>query len=351
MVRTLTLFMLALGSGAGCVDVIGEAGRADVGAVVTDCVVPAPDGVVALGAPVSLELPVGSLWIFGETELTAGGSVGSAAALARDVDDACAGRLELVRDADGAPAPFIPLTAKEQAENAARSDGRRLDLVARGGFVAAGQGTLYYDEILRGPGPFDAEWLGTGVCAVGAADAPCARAPGLVWSGAQPTWGAAGLLGDDGEAYLGACFHAAAFTDLCGVARVDPAAAGDAGAYSFFNAFNGWVNDPHGYTVAFDGPGAVTLAADPQLGGFTAVSANLWDSTLELRTAPAPEGPWSEAGTLVRAVPPDGWFISGGVEHAALRSADGRTLAVSYHTVSATGPSGLHLVTVRVGGE
>jgi hypothetical protein len=50
---------------------------------------------------------------------------------------------------------------------------------------------------------------------------------------------------------------------------------------------------------------------------------------------------------LFDAVGPEDWFIGGGVEHSALGTADGRTIAVTYYT-DVSGPErGLHLVTFR----
>ena len=344
--------------GAGCLVVMDDEtpGRGAPGEVVGDCVVPVPAGVEALGPPVSLELAEGSLWVFGETQLTAPGAAGAtvipnAAALVRSVDDGCAGRLELLRDADGVPAPFAALLPEEEADNAARTDGKRVDVTPRGGFAWQGRGYLYYDKLLRGPGMFDAEWLGTGLCVTAGAGAPCVRQDRLLWEGADAPWGGAGLLGDDGLVYLVACFHAAAFVDLCGVARVAPASAADPGAYRFYNVFNNWVEDPRNYTVAFDGPGSVTPGRSAFLDRYTVVYANIWESTVELRVAPEPWGSWGDARVLFDAVAPDSWFIGGGVEHAALRSADGATLAITYHVVSATGPSGLHLVSYRLRGD
>jgi len=346
--------MLALCFCAGCGVVMDtETSVSRLGTVTGDCVVPVPAGLEALGAPVSLEFAEGSLWIFGETRLTQPNTTGSntipnSAALVRSVNDACTGHLEVLPDANGAPAPFIALTPEEEAENAARTDGKRISVTPRGGLVWQGKGYLYYDVLLLGPGVFDMEWLGTGLCVTPAAGSACARQGALLWSGAQSSWGSSGFVDNDGYVYLIRCFHAAAFEDLCGVTRVMPENMADPEAYRFYNGFNGWVEDPRNFTVAFDGPGAVTLGYNAFLGQYTAISANIWDSSIEMRVAPSPSGPWENSHRLFPAVKPDSWFISGGTEHPALRSADGRILAITYHTTSTTGPSGLHLVSFQL---
>lgn len=203
----------------GCVVDLGEeaplARRA--GEVVGDCVVPVPAAFAGLGAPVSVELAGASLWLWGETQLAAPGPGGetilpNAAAVVRSVEGACGGDLELVVDAAGAPAPFIPLTAEEDEANRTRTDGRRVVLEARGGFGMMGRAYVYYAKLLRGPGLFDEELLGVGLCT---ADAPgatsvCERAtpaidpdePTLMWIGAERSWGATGFVYADGDAYL-----------------------------------------------------------------------------------------------------------------------------------------------------
>ncbi|MCX5859796.1 MAG: DUF4185 domain-containing protein [Proteobacteria bacterium] len=324
-----------------------------LGAVTGDCVVPVPAGLEALGAPVSLEFAEGSLWVFGETSLTQPSATGSdtipnSAALVRSVDDACAGHLEVLHDDNGTPAPFIALTPDEEAENAARTDSKRISLTPCGGLVWQGKGYIYYDVLLLGPGVFDSEWLGTGLCVTPGAGSACVRQGALLWSGAQSSWGSSGFIDNDGYVYLIKCFHAAAFEDLCGVTRVMPEDMADPGAYRYYNGFSGWVEDPGSFTVAFRGPGAVTLGYNAFLGQYTAISANIWDSSIEMRAASSPSGPWANPHRLFYVVKPDSWFISGGMEHPALRSADARTIAITYYTISTKGPSGLHLVSFRL---
>lgn len=132
------------------------------------------------------------------------------------------------------------------------------------------------------------------------------------------------------------------------MARVRPDEAASLAAYRYFNAFGGWVADPSNYTIAVRGPGRAALSYNAYLGAFTAVSASIWDVSVELRRSPAPTGPFAEPEGLVDAIPTDGFFIAGGSEHAALRSVDGRTLAITYFTRSSTRPSGLHLVSYRL---
>ena len=81
----------------------------------------------------------------------------------------------MTRDAAGAPRSLLALSPDELAENTTREDGRQLQLSAHGGFVSDEVGYLYYEHTLVGPGVFDAEVLGTGLCIVQGSGEPCER--------------------------------------------------------------------------------------------------------------------------------------------------------------------------------
>jgi hypothetical protein len=269
------------------------------GEVVADCVVPLADR----GAPTSLEYDADgvSLWIWED-----------ARALIRSAEGACRGEIEPLAG------PAVPLLPEEEAENAARTDGRRIAVGPLGGFVAAGQGYLYYEKVLRGPGVFDSQPLGTGVCVLPSRTDPCVRTGQLLWTTARP-WGGSGFVDGDGYAYIVSCQHAAAFEDVCGTARVRPGEAADASAYTFLDFDGQFGADPGG---------AVTVLRDTGIA-----------------RSDVPGGPFRLATIMFPAVAPESFFIGGGREHRALRV--GEVTAVTYDSR----PSGLHLVTFRFAPE
>ncbi len=361
-----TLLALALSSAllAACRVVMNEEHGADAGLsarVVSDCVVQAPSDVEGpLPAPVALELPEGSLWIFRSVSWLQSGafppyrSTANASALVQSAGRACGAPIPLRRDASNAPASLLALTAEEVAANASRTDGRALTLAPRGGFAHGGRAFLYYDQVLVGPGTFDAERIGTGICTIDAPaspDATCVRAPNLLWSGAKRSFGGSGVVADDGNAYLLSCEGVAAFENFCAVARVAPERVTDVSEYRYYNAFSGFGIDARNFTVVLRGAGigAATLSRAPA-GGFQVVVADIFDASFTVARAPTPEGDYGPAQHLFDAIKPDSFFIGLGGEHASLRSADGRTLAFTYstYTPSNESTSGLHLVTVEV---
>jgi hypothetical protein len=299
------------------------------GEVVGDCVVPLAGPLAGLGAPMSLEYDADgvSLWMWEEGR-----------AVVHAADAACRGEMTVLAG------PIVPLLPDEEAENETRTDGRRIAVTPIGGFVADGRGTLYYQKLVRGPGVFDSELVGTGACTVDAITAMCARTPDLVWT-TERAWGGAGLVDADGYAYVVSCVHVAAFTDLCGTARVRPADAGDPAAYRTLDFDGTYGTDPLNAVVVLDGTGIASPSYVPSLGAYVAVFPDIFAPSLRVGRGDGPGGPFGSVVTLFPAIAPDTFFIGGGREHHALRRDD--VVAITY----ATRPSGLHLVTFRFAPE
>lgn len=345
---------------AGCVTHLDDESDAiGVGRVERDCVVPPPATVSNVTAPAAVEWPGESLWIWDELTVGEGDgarTVGSAAALVRDAAAACDGGVTLLRGAEGAPLSLLALDPEEQQENLSRTDGKRVALRAVGGFASAGAGVIYYDKLLRGPGFFDAEVIGTGVCTQSAPDAPCLRTrpgryadePTLLWLRPGPSWGSGAFVDADGLAYLYGCQRLAAFEHGCSVARVRPAEAADPEAYRYYEALgDSWQEVPAAASVVAEGSDLLTGGYDEYLGRYALVGLRLLEERVEVRVADQPQGAFARPMRLFDAVRPEEWFVAGGREHAALRGEAGRRVAISYH-VGAAGPaSGLHLVTFR----
>jgi hypothetical protein len=236
---------------------------------------------------------------------------------------------------------LVQLLPDEIAANEARDDGRRTALSPRGGFFAGGLIHIYYDVNVVGPGVFDVETLGTGHCTTTGPTAPCARDATLLFA-ADRGWPVHGVAGADGFVHLLGCTHPAAFEDLCGAARVPADRAADASAYEYFSWIQGWQRDARQFTVAFENAGAITPSYDAAGESWLVFTADIFSSTISRRTSPQPWDGWSAPASILTVEPPPDWFISGGREHAALRSGDGHVFAFTY------GNPTLHFVTVRI---
>lgn len=339
---------------AGCVWKLDEE-RIRTGHVVEDCVVPRPAQLASWHAPVSVEYPDRSLWIWEEVIANDGTPLRNVGAFVSSSEGACSGDLEFVVDAEGTLLPLVSLTDEEELENATRTDDRWVRLSITGGFVYEGRAHLYYEKVLAGPGFFDAHVLGMGLCVIGTTGWECERVtpgvyadePTLMWAHGSRVWNRGAFIAPDGYAYLWGCLHAGAFEDLCSVARVRPTEAADPSAYRFAGWGGSWIDDPWNAEVLCENAGWITPDFNSYLDSYIVVTANIWESTIELRHSDEAAGDYRDAIHMFDAVPPDDWFIGGGIAHAALSSESGRTIAVSYYTDVSGPDDGLHLVTFR----
>ena len=108
----LAVFFTASLALSACITHLEEEESA-IGRVERDCLVPVPAGVERLGAPVSLEYPDHSLWIWDELPMENGGTAAAPSAVVASADEVCAAGLVLVEDALGEPVPMLRLTPEE----------------------------------------------------------------------------------------------------------------------------------------------------------------------------------------------------------------------------------------------
>ena len=339
----LLVVLVALAS--ACIDHIDEE-TSPVGELTSDCVVPLPEGVRSLGAPASLEYPDGSLWIWRSLELVDGRIVPNASAFVSDANEACGSGVTLGLDASATPASLLALTPQETQANAARIDGRQLALVPFGGFVYVGLGYLFYDHALVGPGIFDEESLGTGLCVRADQAVTCDRVTlngdTVLWKQDQRILNSGGLVVDD-RALVYGCRHVASFSAFCTVSGAPLDALEVPSAYQVYNSFNGWVDQLSDASVITDELGPVTVSA--YSGGFMATTLDIFESRFYVRRMPSAAGELDRRIAIFDALPPASWFLGGGREHSGLRR-NPRTIHVSYST-SAAGAPGLHLASFR----
>ena len=329
---------LALLLSAGCVKSLGTESASShspkAGTLLRDCVVPMPAAVSAWSAPASIAYPDGALWIFPSATLADGSAATGAAIWIASADAACTGPADLLRKPDGGPAALLVLDDAETSANAARTDGRALALVPKAGFRDSGLGYLYYDRVLAGPGPYDVELLGTGICVLDSIAGTCARA--VDDAGSTVLW-----LGDDfpvrsafvdaGMAYLLACRQPASLMQSCTLARVASGSAAIAAAYEYYDAFQGWSASRTQATQVLDDLANVSLSYNPFHGRNTVVLTNGFDGKVSLRLGNVLDGSFGSPIPLFTAVAPaQGNLLDGGAEQTSLRGDGGRVIHVAY---------------------
>lgn len=333
-----------------CISALDEE-RSTVGEVQWECKVPVPGGVQDLGPPVSLETPQGSLWIWEDLTLEDGTHLKNGAALVVSADGVCTDGPVLLLGDDSTPMSLLQLSDAEVEANAGREDGRQMVLTPLGGFVDGESAVLYYEHRLNGPGFFDSELLGRGLCRFEEGfTRPCRR---LERDGSTILWGPDSFPFNRGGLVQGefvllyGCEQVAAFENLCTVARAPLDALENPEAVQYYNPFNGWTQDRSNAGVLLNMVGQGTFRWNGFLGHYTAIGTDIWNSNVVLSLSTEATGDFENTAILFDEVPPSSFFIAGGLEHAALSEDDGRIVRVSYFTNAEGQGHGLHLVSFR----
>lgn len=341
------LHRVALGlcvlSATGCVRVLDEE-TSTSGRKIRDCEVPVPPGVVALGAPVSLEYEDGSLFVFGLVELEGGGLAQNAAAFVSDAADLCANGPELQTTSGGALSSLLTKTPSEIERDATRTDGRQLWLMPTGGFVHDARGYLFYEH-LEGTSLLESTSLGTGLCTVEPGTTTCTRVEalgGTVLFSPEEPFDQGGIVIEDHALVFG-CRVVADFTRLCTVSGAPLDALEDPDAYARWNTEDGWVDDPRAASVLSSAFG--TLTVSEYLGAYLATSLDPFDGVFYVQRMASATEPFGRRMVAFEIAANEAAFPTGGHEHVSLRDHP-REITVTYG-VTRDGVQRLHLATFR----
>ena len=347
------LLALAIMLTSGCRNEIDEEELSLVtGETGTLCVYPTPENVFRNGA-FSLEFSEGTYWIFGETiiedppgEYT---FLSNSGAVAAEAPDECSGELADVVDPNGDRIEIIPLTAEEEAENAAHPAGPRIAIWPMSGFVHRDTGYVYYRKVLMND-YFDLTVLGVGVAEIGygeVATRPVVNRyeeePMLLWVAPQSDWGNGVYYDEVGFAYVYGCFHRSSWDDVCRVARVAPDSAAYPEAYTYYDG-DSWSPFIGNAAVIIEGPGSVSVDFNRWLGRYLAIYATAFSDLIEIRTALRPEGPFTRALPLLRVEETGDWGITDLHLHPAYESGDGREIFLSYYADPDSGQAGMRMI-------
>lgn len=276
------------------------------------------------------------LWTFGDTFLSAHNPIDNSSVLSATSGwSTVAEPLALVEpvDANGFPAQLIPYTPTELAANQADPlngwalwPGFMID-------TGNGEGVVFFQRIKRTNGSgFASEGTATARIAVDATVAT--RAPEDLFAPPERLFMPQSVV--DGIVYAWSCESVGFLNIGCRIARAPVAGVDVRGSYQFYDGTR-WQSDAAAAAVVIDHVAAgPTLSWNPYLGRYLAVTGGVLSSTVMLRTADQVEGPWSdpvmiEAGTTgILAPTAANSFNYIIIEHPELRSADGRSIEISY---------------------
>jgi Domain of unknown function (DUF4185) len=311
-----------------------------------------------------------SVWVFGDTVLSVPGTDGDSwsdntVSSTGDLDGSDGISLpQDLRDSTGAPVEFMPLTGREAEYNRAHrppgcKDPCGAEFVLWPGALvpdpAHGRALVFFAEIWRVVGQPGWRTLGEGV-AIGSLPGglvrpivrPGERNPTLLFTADQPPFGVAATVAGD-LLYTYGCY-----TDFlskpCDVARVPLADVLDLGAWQYLTAAGTWSPDLADAAPAFDGGSIMSVAWNGYLSSYLAVYSKIFDDRVAYRTAPSPEGPWSEEAIAFTGKPGvGGSFDYSGLAHTEYQQDGGRLEYVTYVRAVAPFQSEMRLVQLDFG--
>ncbi len=275
------------------------------------------------------------LWVFQDTLMSVEGADGnryrtSTAALGRGASLA----LEEPLDRAGAPFELLPYTPDEWTYNRAHGPSERYALWP-GSVVPWPDGTalVVYSELKVHPRALDYEGIGVGLAHVRPGETTASRDPELLFHAPDRAWALGGLV-DGGLLYLYAVDPVPGQLDT--ETRVVRAPLEHVAERSAWRAWDGagWSPDLSRAAPVFHGAGGdASVSRNAHVGGWLAVYGGIFSNDVHYRTAPRPEGPWSDERLLFTAMgppPPGKASCYAAKEHPELSTEGGRTIVVSY---------------------
>jgi hypothetical protein len=211
-----------------------------------------------------------------------------------------------------------------------------LDLVATSTGPA-----LYYTVFAHDPSaPLGLRSLGVGI-AMGTPAGSFVLTSDLLWTPDRPTYGGSALRVGD-TVFVWGCKSTGAFSADCFVARAGAASLDSASAYTYW-AGHAWSANVDDATPVTSAGGVVSVRPDPTRAGRLLMTyvPPLGD-TLVVRSAMAPQGPWSAPVTLAACDlegAGSGSFCTGGQQHPELATGAPR-IALTYDARTFTPDAG-----------
>jgi Domain of unknown function (DUF4185) len=361
--RTVATCLFALACGTR-----GSTPTAHVAAAREVGVIPDPPGTSGRDVGFSFEWNGRSVWVFGDTffaQAAADGYQWRASSWSWTVATDASGGLsgwQHALGADGKPLQLIPHTADEQAFDDAHNGspcpagsdcGARHTAWPATPLADPSRGAIvfYSKEDTEPTGSFAFHGTGTSIAVWPSPDAAAVRAgiangaDSITLFGAdEPGWGAAALI-DAGLLYAYAC-DGGSLTAPCRIARVPLASALDRSAWSFWTGA-AWAGDWRAAAPVFEGAPLMSVHYSEYFSRWVAFYAVPLRSTLAVRFAPRPEGPWSGAELFGEGAPPgDGNWDYGLAAHHEFAREGGRVEYVSYFQPGRFLDGVVHLVEV-----
>jgi len=202
---------------------------------------------------------------------------------------------------------------------------------------------IFYMLVYAQPGDFNFNRVGSSVATWDSFDATpqrpiidsAASYPTLLFTAEEPSFGSA-ALSVGGTLYVYGC-ESVNLDKPCKLARVDPAHVVDRSAWSYYAGQERWSSRIEDAVPVVSGNDILSVSWNNYLDRFVAVYSAPLSRDVMMRTAPAPEGPWSREIQAFAAMPPTGGgTVYDAQAHPEYDVDGGRTMYVTYSR--ATGP-------------
>ncbi len=335
------------------------------------------DGVSARDCGYSTMFKGSSVWIFGDTFLSIYNEAGRrllcnsvASTLDTDAGDGIAA-MESLPDNVGSPRQLIPLTASEMAYNERHKGDDCVEppcntryAIWPGAIVAHPQSDLayiFYHKVHVGAEFLDFQEAGHSVAVWDGSNEPASRAtlnidpnnPTLLFpieeAGHHSPFGSAALVEEDLLYVYGCEYMADLGTSPCLLGRVPYERVLERSEWQFFDGQRGWSNDIHAARPVFDGCEMASVFYNEYLQQYLAIYSEPVTNRVMVRSAPRPEGPWSEARLLFNALPhaTGSLWIYDALAHPEFSEDNGRVVYVTYTRMLKPLHSEMNLVAVE----
>jgi hypothetical protein len=257
-------------------------------------------------------------------------------------------------DAAGAPTMFLQLTATEQAFNAAHAGnpcqqqpcGARWALWP-GAMVAdpaRNRALVFYQLVSAQPGNFNFQTVGYSIAPwQNFADLPqrpainpTAEHPDLLFNQNQPSFGSAALVDGD-TLYAYGCYNSE-LSVACVLGRVDLADVTNLSAWTFYAGDGNWSSQLSDAMWVFTANHILNVSWNDYLQRYVAIYNQPLSGNVMIRTALAPEGPWSAEVMAFEALQPAAGQspVDDAQAHPEYNANGGQTMFVTY--THGTGP-------------
>lgn len=252
-------------------------------------------------------------------------------------------------DSAGAPAMLLPETPVEQAFNAAHNGnncqqpcGARWALWPASVVVnpATNQALVFYSLVSAQPGAFNFQYVGYSVASWQslqdqpqrpAINPPVVPAhPDLLFNQNGPAFGSASLI-SSGVLYVYGCgININGFDKGCRLGKVAPENVLDRSAWSYYAGNGNWSTQIDDAISTFSANSILSVAWNNYLQLYLAVYSEPFSQDVMLRTAPIPEGPWSQPVKAFTAMQPSQGNTYDAHAHSEYDANGGQTIYVSY---------------------